>query len=87
MAIKEDLTLIDDEIAHLEQARRFLTNSSPTAVAPRKRGRPSKAESASRSKNKKNRYLTVKRPPKLRYTIFSKETEKALAERRNKVGK
>jgi hypothetical protein len=46
MAIKDVLALLDAEIAALEEVRQLLKADYTGGVAPRKAGRPRKAESA-----------------------------------------
>jgi hypothetical protein len=45
MAIKDILAIIDSDIATLKEARQLLTADSTESTAPRKAGRPPKAES------------------------------------------
>ena len=46
MAIKDVLALLDAEIAALKEARQLLKGDSTGSAAPRKAGRPRKAENA-----------------------------------------
>ena len=46
MAIKDVLALLDSEIATLKEARQLLKADSTGSAAPRKAGRPRKAENA-----------------------------------------
>jgi hypothetical protein len=66
MAIKDVLALIDSEIAILKEARHLLKADSAGNAAPRKAGRPRKAENAlltsvtttAKTKTKKKRNLS-----------------------------
>ena len=64
MAIRDVLALLDAEIATLKEARQLLKADSTGSVAPRKAGRPRKAEEAlptdapKTAKTKKKRNLS-----------------------------
>ena len=66
MAIKDILALLDSEIASLKEARQLLKADSTGIAAPRKAGRPRKAENAlptavtptAKTKTKKKRNLS-----------------------------
>jgi len=64
MAIKDVLALLDAEIATLKEARQLLKDDSTGSAAPRKAGRPRKAENAlltaaaTTAKTKKKRNLS-----------------------------
>ena len=64
MAIKDVLASLDAEIATLKEARQLLTTDSTGSAAPRKAGRPRKAENAlltaltTTAKTKKKRNLS-----------------------------
>ena len=66
MAIKDVLASLDAEIATLKEARQLLTTDSTGSAAPRKAGRPRKAENAlltaltttAKTKTKKKRNLS-----------------------------
>ena len=64
MAIKDILALLDSEIASLKEARQLLKADSTASSAPRKAGRPRKAEKAlltavmTTAKTKKKRNLS-----------------------------
>jgi hypothetical protein len=64
MAIKDVLALLDAEIANLKEARQLLKADSTGSAAPRKPGRPRKAENAlptdvtKTAKTKKKRNLS-----------------------------
>jgi hypothetical protein len=64
MAIKDVLALLDAEIATLKEARQLLKADSTGSAAPRKAGRPRKAENAlltaitATAKTKKKRNLS-----------------------------
>jgi hypothetical protein len=64
MAIKDVIVLLDTEIAALKEARQLLTANSTGNAAPRKAGRPRKAENAlptaatTTAKTKKKRNLS-----------------------------
>jgi hypothetical protein len=64
MAIKDVLALLDAEIATLKEARQLLKADPTASAAPRKAGRPRKAESAlptdltKAAKTKKKRNLS-----------------------------
>jgi hypothetical protein len=64
MAIKDVLALLDAEIATLKEARQLLKADSTGSAAPRKAGRPRKAENAllttatTAAKTKKKRNLS-----------------------------
>ena len=61
MAIKDVLALLDEEIATLKEARRLLQANSTESAAPRKAGRPRKAESALQIEVKKTAKTKKKR--------------------------
>jgi hypothetical protein len=64
MAIKDVLALLDAEIANLKEARQLLKADSTGSAAPRKAGRPRKAENTlptdvtKTAKTKKKRNLS-----------------------------
>ena len=51
MAIKDVIALLDTEIAALKEARQLLKGDSTGSAAPRKVGRPRKAENALKKRN------------------------------------